>query len=246
MNTTPPTPRRLPFLRHLITWSPCHLVIFLLLAGVGCDEPPETKPAEARKVEVGKNVYLEVQGTRRRVLIEAAVCLRMGQLEQLLCRKNTKEHESVLAADLDARHVHAALVAAGAKEGAPVKFQPKYLPASGQKIRVTLRYEDKDKKVVTVPAQQWLRNVKTRKDLDQDWVFAGSRFVTNPLDKTKEIYLANDGDVICVSNFETALLDLPFNSPKDNDDLIFEAHTERIPPMDTKVTVILEPIPEKK
>jgi hypothetical protein len=37
------------------------------------------------------------------------------------------------------------------------------------------------------------------------------------------------------------LLDLPIDSSKNNADLNFEAHTERIPPLETKVTVILEP-----
>jgi hypothetical protein len=78
------------------------------------------------------------------------------------------------------------------------------------------------------------------KDLDIDWVFAGSRLVDVPFEQGKKHYLANDGDVICVSNFETAMLDLPIKSPKDNADLAFEANTARIPPKDTRVTVILE------
>ena len=78
-------------------------------------------------------------------------------------------------------------------------------------------------------------------------VFAGSRLVPNPLDLNQpKIYLANDGDVICVSNFETALLDLPIKSPKENADLVFETFTDRIPKLNTPVTVILEPVPEKE
>jgi hypothetical protein len=202
--------------------------------------------AESKKATVGKNVVLEVlPDKRRRVLVSAEVCLREGQLEQLMCRKQTKEHEAVLAADVDARHIHAALIAAGAKEGSPVRFVPKYRPASGTTIKVSVQYKDKDK-LVTEPAQSWIKNAKDNKTLRSDWVFAGSRFVKNPLDDGKEYYLANDGDLICVSNFETALLDLPINSPKDNADLFFVANSERIPPLGTKVTVILEPVLEEK
>ncbi len=104
---------------------------------------------------------------------------------------------------------------------------------------------DKDKQV-TVPGQSWVKNLKSGKALDSDWVFAGSRLVANPLDPDKKHYLANDGDLICVSNFETALLDLPIKSSKDNVDLIFNAFTERIPPLETKVVVILDPVPEAK
>jgi hypothetical protein len=58
----------------------------------------------------------------------------------------------------------------------------------------------------------------------------------------EELSLANDGDVICVSNFETALLDLPIKSPKENADLAFVANSERIPPRGTTVVVVLEPV----
>ena len=45
---------------------------------------------------------------------------------------------------------------------------------------------------------------------------------------------------------QPALLDLPIKSSKANSELAFEANTERIPPVGTKVTVIFEPVPEKK
>jgi hypothetical protein len=200
----------------------------------------------AKKVEVGKNVFLEIQGERRRVLINAYVCLREGQLEQLMCRKQTKEHEAILAADVDAQKIHTALLLTRAEPGSPVKYVPKFQAPRGTAIKVTLQYQEKGK-TVTLPAQQWVRNSKTRKDLPYDWVFAGSVLIPDPLEKTRPpFYAANDGDVICVSNFDTALLDLPVNSPKDNSELAFEAHTERIPPIETPVLVILEPVLEAK
>jgi hypothetical protein len=233
------------------------LLLTLCLTAVGCAaepaEPPEAPPkppekpaVEAKKVQVGRNVWLEIQGDRRRVLLAASVCLRQGQLEQLLCRKHTKEHEAILTADLDARDIHTALLAAGAKPGTPVRYEPKFQAPSGSRIKVSLQYQDKGK-LVTVPAQRWVREMTTRKDLAYDWVFAGSVLVPDPDNKDRPpFYAANSGDVICVSNFESAMLDLPINSPKDNSELAFEAHTERIPPLDTKVTVILEAVADPK
>ncbi len=189
-----------------------------------------------------KNLFLERQGNAVRVVIQAEVCLREGQLEELLCRKNTKEHEAILSADVDARGIHAALLVAGAVEGKPVRFEPKYQPASGTTIKISVEYE-KDGKTVTVPARDWIRNPKTKKNLDSDWVFGGSKLVANPDGKDKPpVYLANYGDVICVCNMESALLDLPVESPKRLEDRLFEAHTERIPPLETRVMVILEPV----
>lgn len=207
---------------------------------------PARGQGEAKKVKVGKNVTLEIQGGKRRVLVNAFVCLRKGQLEQLLTRKRTKEHEAVLAAEIDARDVHAALTLAGAEPGSPVQFGPKFAPPRGTTIKITLEYKENGK-TVRVPAQQWVRNVKSKKDLKSDWVFGGSVLLPDPMDKTKPpFYAANDGDVICLANFDTAMLDVPFVSTKENADLTFEAHTERIPALETPVTVILEPILTKK
>lgn len=201
-----------------------------------------------KKIEIGKNVFLEIDGKQKRVVVDAYVCLRQGMLEQLLTRKRTKEHEAILAVDTDVRNIHLALVAAGAEPGSPVKFRPKFTAPRGTTIKITLEYKDrKTDKVMRVPAQQWIRSIKTKKDLDTDWVFAGSVLIPDPFDGKKPPYYgANDGDVICISNFDTALLDVPFNSSKENDELAFEAHTDRIPPLETPVRIILEPVLPKK
>jgi hypothetical protein len=217
-------------------------VLVLALAGAA---PVPEKPPEAKRTPLGKNVFLEVQGEQRRVIVEAVVCLREGQLEGLLCRQNTKEHEYILATDADARQIHLALVAAKATPGTPVQFAPKYVPASGSAIKLRLRYE-KDGKSVTESAQEWVRDSQTKKPLAQDWVFGGSKLVPNPEGKDKPpIYLANQGDVVCVCNMDTAMLDLPIPSPKKFEDRIFHAETERIPPLGTKVEVVFEAVPEK-
>jgi hypothetical protein len=208
----------------------------------------EVSPAlpPAKKVNVGKNVFLEIQGERRRVLVETYVCLRQGQLEQLLTRKHSKEHEAILAADVDARDIHTALVLARAEAGKPVQFRPKYQSATGTAINILLEYEVNGKKS-HANARQWIRDSQRKKELDQGWVFAGSVMIPDPFDATKKpFYAANDGDIICVSNFDTAMLDLPVETSKVYGDLSYEAFTERIPPLETPVLMILEPVIKKK
>lgn len=213
-------------------------------------EKKETPKAtgEIKRAELGKqkNIILETQGDTRRVLIKSEVCLREGILEQLLTRKRTKEHEAILAADIDARDLHLALTLTGAEPGKVVQFRPKLVAPSGTKIKIALEYQ-KNGKTVRVDAKEWIRNIKSKKDFPTDWVFAGSVFIPDPLDKTKiPFYGANDGDVIAIVNFETSCLDVPFLNTKDNDDLAYEAHTERIPALKTPVMIILEPVIEKK
>jgi hypothetical protein len=214
------------------------------------DNAKGEKTADTKKVEMGKNVWLLVDGDKRKVMVQAEVCLREGMLEHLMCRQRTKEHEAVLSADVDARDIHKALIVAKASPGKTVQFKEDgtVVPPTGTSIKVMLTYKDKDKnKTVTVPGRDWVRDFKTKKSLDVDWVFAGSQLLENPLEKDKPpLYAANGGDVICVSNFEGAMLDLPISSSKNNAELEFEAFTERIPPIGTAVTVILEPVLKEK
>lgn len=225
--------------------------VLLGLLSQGCDFETSSKPVPktpeknvkkepTKRAQVGKNIFLEVQGNRRRVLVNAEVCLRRGPLELLLTRTKTKEHEAILAADVEGRELKRALLAAGLKSGEPVKFEPKYRTASGDKVKISLVYADGKGKMVTVPAQKWILNNKTKKPLDSDWVFGGSQLVPNVLEPNKPVFLANEGDIVCISNFESALLDLPVKISKANDMLIYECNTPEIPAMGTKVTVVFE------
>jgi hypothetical protein len=154
------------------------------------------------------------------------------------CPQKTKEHESIVAVSSDAMTVHAALLAVGAKSGNPVSFNPDYKPATGSRIDIQVLWTDKTTgHRQQVPAQQWIRHSRTKKQLEYNWVFGGSSFFLDEETK-KQVYQAESGDLVCVSNFPTATLDLPVESSQANADLEFEAFTERIPPVGTLVRLI--------
>jgi hypothetical protein len=114
-------------------------------------------------------------------------------------------------------------------------------------INVSVRYKDKAGKEVTVPAQQWIRNAINKKVMDHQWVFAGSRLIPDPDGKAKPFYAANSGDLICVCNMPDAMLDLPVKNPNtEPESRVYEAFTERIPAVGTKVELIFEVTGEKK
>jgi hypothetical protein len=89
-------------------------------------------------------------------------------------------------------------------------------------------------------AQAWVKNVRTDKEMKEDWVFAGSGFWVDEETGDRH-YLADGGDLICVSNFPSATLDLPIESSQANASLLFSAFTGRIPPVGTKVRLVLRP-----
>jgi hypothetical protein len=180
------------------------------------------------------------------------VCLREGPLEQFLCKKGTKEHEAVVRADMDAEYIHEALILIGAKPGAPTQFvNPKtemaeYKPATGSKVNVGVHYRHKDK-LHTHPAQDWIWDTKKKASMHHGWVFAGSVFIKDPDNpNAKPHYGANAGDIFSISNFPYSTLEIPAPISKDEAQLTYEAKTDRIPPIGSKVWVLLEVAPEKK
>ncbi|MDZ4821082.1 MAG: YdjY domain-containing protein [Planctomycetota bacterium] len=204
---------------------------------------PKLDRTGLRKLAKDADVWIDAK--KKQVVIDGEVCLVKGQLEMFACPSGTKEHESVVSVRTKAYYVHAALLALGAKPGTTVKFDPKYKPATGTEVGVEVYWVDDKGVPHQTAAQNWIRNVKNGKPMDYTWVFAGSKFDT---DETTGIrtYLAEFGDFICVSNFSSAMMDLPVASSQDTEDLLYEAFTENIPPRRTKVSLILTPKLEVK
>ncbi|WP_339727887.1 YdjY domain-containing protein [uncultured Gimesia sp.] len=267
------------------------------------DSKPETKKGDDGLVALNKQktVLLDLEG--KRLLLKTKVCLQEGVLEMLCCKKQTKEHESILSIDSSAKAIHAGLLAIGAKVGSPVRFSPKFQPPQGQKLNLYLQWKDKAGKLHREPAQGWVRTATSRyftAKLDQlpggvvidkkselrydekykeliwfgqmskkerddflakskdkpfqaaikkfydetqprlmkaDWIFAGSGFSIDEMTGEK-FYHAESGDLICVANFPTAIIDVSIASSASGEgNLLFEANQDKIPPRGTPVTI---------
>jgi len=186
-------------------------------------------------------VWIDKQN--KQVVMQGLICQTNAPLEMFAVTTGTKEHEAIVAVPTEAKVVHTALVVLGAEPGKPVEFGPNpsdYKPATGTQIDIAVKWKDDKGKVQTARAQDWIKNVKTGKEMQESWVFGGSGFWKD--DQTGiEYYQAEAGDFICVSNFPSAMLDLPIESSQSNDELMFQANPERVPPRNTPVTVILTP-----
>lgn len=200
-----------------------------------------------------KGLVLEVLPDKKtkRVGVAAEVCQNKVPLEVFACRPE-KAHEAVIKMDHNAQNIHELLLLAGATAGKPPQFvdpkteEPAFKPATGSKVRVLVHYL-KDGKPHTHPAQEWVWNSQKKKPLEADWVFAGSQLIPNP-DRPNDppFYAANSGDVIGISNSPYSMLDLTIEVTRDDAQLNYEARTDKIPPIGTKVWLILEPVPDKK
>jgi hypothetical protein len=219
--------------------------ILFCLRGAHAEEAknPTDPTAKLKRLTPEGDVWIDSKN--KQVVMQGEVCLTKGPLEMFAVTKGTKEHEAVVAVNTKAFVVHSALLAVGAQSGNTVKYEPKFLPASGTKIDIWIYWTDDKGEQHKARAQDWVKDVKTKQPMKYPWVFAGSGFYLDEATK-KQYYMAEAGDFICVSNFPDAMLDIPVESTSDNDDLLFEAFTENIPPKGTKVTVVLIPELDKK
>jgi len=208
--------------------------------------PPEEKvqaafepPPQAKSISQ-RNLWVDLK--QKRVYLDGFVTMREGPLEMFACPVGSKEHESIIATLAQPSEVHAALLAIGGRAGTPVQFLPDFVPATGQRIRVWICYRDPKGQFQVADAKTWVQNSKTKETLQTDWVFSGSGFWKDPNDG-REYYRADGGDMICVSNFSTAMMDLPIASSAEANSLQFSPNTSAIPERGTAIRMVLAPIP---
>jgi hypothetical protein len=206
-------------------------------------EPPSPsvdRHPELKRLSPTAEVWVDLRG--KRAVVGGVVALDRGPIEFFACPQQTKEHESVIAVRSTAQLVHTSLLAIGLEPGKPVSFDPSYTQATGPRVRVLLRWQNKAGARQESDARDWIRDTRTGKALTTDWVFAGSSIWKDPQDG-HAYYQADGGDLICVSNFPTATLDLPIESSQSNEALLFEAFTGRVPPRGTQVDLIFSAVP---
>jgi hypothetical protein len=224
--------------------SPCTILSICLAAGPLSGQAAQgpAVQSEALRPDPGwkgldRNLWFDPKELR--VILRARVVFREGPLEHLMCVKGTKEHEAIVSTDASPRAIHTALLLTGAKEGHPVRFAPKFEPPAGSPIAIEVQWRQ-DGRLRKADARRWVWDEKAKAPLDIDWVFAGSLIYEDPIDK-KPRYAADEGDLIVVSNFASAILDLPMASSADDAGRSFTANTKEIPPIGTEVFLVLRP-----
>jgi hypothetical protein len=211
-------------------------VAALLASGMTSSLPGAEPHPGLKRLSPTEEVWIDP--VRHEVVVGGRIALEKGPIEFFACPERTKEHESIVATRATARLVHTALLAIGLVPGKPVSFEPAYAAASGPRVSVRMRWTDANGAARECPAQDWIRDTRDGTAMKYEWVFAGSDFWTDPNDG-KEYYQADGGDLICVSNFPSAMLDLPIESSQSNEALLFEVFEGRVPPQGTDVEILL-------
>ena len=202
-------------------------------------EPTIDIPATWKRLGDKQEVWIDTKN--KQVIVGGKVCLSEGPLEMLICPRNTKEHEAVVAVNAQSWQVHAGLIAIGATPGVPCRWVPEYTSAWGPKIDIKMMWRDeKTKKIKTIDGKQWILNSDTQKPMTTELVFGGS-YSEPEFEGEQARYQADDGELICLANFSTSTIDLRVSEKDIN--ILFEANTPLIPPINTQVYTVIIPGP---
>jgi hypothetical protein len=200
-------------------------------------------PSTLQRLDPTAPVWIDKKN--RWVVVQGEVC-SVGYPLEFFASYATKAYESVLAVNVKAHIIHAGLLTVGAEPGHPAQSDnksspPRFIPPAGTEIALEVRWKAADGKVQSADARQWVRNIKTKKALDVNWIFAGSTEVTRE-DTGEKLYAADGGELICVLSSPYAMLDLPMFGYGAIEARSFEAFKEHMPPKETSVTLLLKPI----
>jgi len=200
----------------------------------GAASAPASQPAGAVAYQPG----VSIDWSARQVLIAGEVVLRSGDLELFACAAGTKEHESIVRVHARPLHIYQALGLLGFEPGHPPYYDnilKQVVPGTGERLEISVRWTE-DGRTQTVPIQQWMYD-KQRKAAPGpiDWVFAGSVPTEDG-----QIFADLEGTVLCVVDFDGAIIAVGASHSASNADLWLAANTERIPPAATPVTLIVE------
>ncbi|NCF94260.1 MAG: hypothetical protein GWQ05_25370 [Verrucomicrobiaceae bacterium] len=209
----------------------------------------ETEQAIERLKLPGIKINLD----ERCVDVESTVCLDEGTLEWVACTKHTKEHESIVATNAKAIHLHTALLLLGAKPGNPAAHkqvgddeETRWIdvPPSGHHVEVFLVIETEEGKPVERPISDFIKSVhadeKEATFPSNIFLFAGSHLIAEG--KGPRTYGCDrSGNVISITTFGDELLCLPDVYSHENGALRWQIDSSQLPRVGTQVTLRLRP-----
>jgi len=174
-------------------------------------------------------------------------------IEYVCCAAGTAEHESIIAVKANPLAVRLALMLPPfrLKPGTVIRWADSGVkPPTGPKVLVFAEYRDpKTKKTVRGRAEDWIlmesKDPKTGKWVRRPmrrtgFVFAGGGFFEG-VRGGRRTFLANgDGAIVTTYNRISSVIDNP--QKEGASDEVWFPDSKRIPPLGTKVTVILKPV----
>ena len=213
---------------------------------------PPTKPAKDLKpIKVSEEEYklgkLSFNPKTREIWFPCRVNQNEVVLEFAICDEfRGKLHESLLSTKVTPFEIQIAMKLLRwepSRRDIYRKFNEQGRPVGVLKddgkgrMAILIRHKGKDGKEITEPLGNWVHNATTKEVVGPgSWTYTGSKVVDG------YFLAAEDGAIAAVYRYEGSLCNT-FNLGSDDDELWFPV-AEKVPPIDTVVTVILKPLPD--
>lgn len=236
------------------------LILFLAAAAISQNlraeaEPAPEIPQKAAKVEkIDENRYriggVTLNKKTREIRFPAVINLRDGLLEYLIVHQNGKIHESLFRTEVLPTNINLAFTLLRYKPSRElyrIYKEPGVLTNVFHEVpeetsiesRVQIFVEvEKEGQTKRYPVNEWVRHEPTAKSMPPSyWIYGDSEFYDGKFapDTT--------GDIAAIFITNSSLLNYP---GADNlNDEVWTSYTNRIPELETKVTLIIAPYSEK-
>lgn len=169
-------------------------------------------------------------------------------LEVLVTTSDAKPHETLLVSDAKGEHIHAALLIAGARPGAPgvvrvdAVGQTHRQPPTGDAVRIAFEYADPlTGEHRTADPREWVKNMQSGEMLaGGSFLFAGSEVREFAGER---VYMADsEGTIIGLTTFGTEMIafSTPVSHAETIDAPVWQADMAKIPPNRHPVTVRID------
>lgn len=213
--------------------------------------PEQKKPAVERidetRYRIGKVVFDQ---KTREIRFPAKVNMTEGLLEFLIVHENGKVHESLFSTDISPTHLNLAFTLLRyppSKELYRIPREPGLLSNNFYEVpeetrnaaRVSIHVEYlRDGETKIHPAHDWILHEPTRASMKPThWIYGASEFFDG------RYVPESTGDIAAIYITNSSILNYPGEG--NLDDTIWSVHTNRVPDLDTNVTLIIAPLEDK-
>jgi len=202
--------------------------------------PKSDKPVDAKLIkEIEKGVFqlgnVIVDTNTREITAPGSINMANNIIEYFACAKLGKTHESLMVLDVEPIHLQVVLLSPlGMKEGSNLRMPGDPRIPQGDQAEIWVEWELAGKRFRR-RAEDLIYNAKKKSSMQHtNWVFTGARIVGNVF--TAQAYK----NIIAIYRDPDAIFNHPLEGGKD--DTTYYVNSEVVPPVGTKVKVIIKQV----
>ncbi len=225
-----------------------YILALLCIAAVALAEPPVPSPPREHDVvssptnaplkQISEHIFeigqVKLDKKQRTVSFPATVNMQEGLMEYMLVGESGKIHESVLVTTAEPYHIHIAMLFLGARGAPPLKAEERAVEThiKGEPVALWTAWKSGGR-ARRARAETFITHKESSQSMSEGpWTYNGSWIFEGTFLAQRE------KSIIAIVTDHDALINNP-RSGRDNDE-IWLANKDKIPPPGTMITVTIE------